>query len=94
MKYISTLVLKDNHYTPDISNITFYIVNYPIKGSYILFFPRLFNLSYADFLRMVRDNYNATLQGKKGYVTFYFKNKKDCDLFVIDCNKRFDEWKM
>lgn len=93
MKYISTLEIVNNTYIPDINNIVFNIINYPIKSSYVLFFPRLFNLSYADFLRMVRDRYNATLQGKTSYMVFYFTNKKDCDLFVNDCNKRFDNWR-
>lgn len=93
MKCVSTLEVIEKTYVPLMDNIVFDIINYPISSSYIVFFPRLFNLSYGDFLRMVRDKYNATLKGKTSYMVFYFKNKKDCDLFVIDCNKRFDEWR-
>ena len=89
---MKTLQKPNGRYTIDLSRIIFEVINYPIKSSYILFFPRLYNLSYADFLRMVRDNYNATLLSKEGYMTFDFENKKDCDLFVKECNRRFLIW--
>ena len=77
MKYIKLFETPDGTYQPDIQEIIFNEINYPISGSYILFFPRLFNLSYADFMRMVRDRYNATLKGKSSYMTFIFKNKQE-----------------
>lgn len=63
-----------------------------ITGSWLPLYARLFNLSYPDFLRMVRDKYHATLFGKIGYIAFYFTKKEDCDKFVKDSNKRFKEW--
>lgn len=93
MKYIKLFETPDGTYQPDIQEIIFNEINYPISGSYILFFPRLFNLSYADFMRMVRDRYNATLKGKSSYMTFIFKNKQDCNVFIDDCEKRFLKWR-
>ena len=69
------------------------LINTPIPTSYNILMPRLFNLSYADFCRMARDKYNATLQGRNGgYIIFYFKNSKDCDKLVNDLNKRWILW--
>lgn len=59
-----------------------------IQGSYHILAARLFGLTYAEYLRYVRDNYNATLHGKdKGYIWYSFKDIKDAhklqkDLFV------------
>ena len=90
---MKVLQKPNGRYTVDLSNIIFNEIHYPIRSSYIILFPRLFYLSYADFLRMVRDLYNATLLGKEGYMTFDFENRKDCDIFVKECNRRFELWK-
>lgn len=45
----------------------------PTKGSYNIIMARLFNMSYATFLRMCRDVYGAELIGKKSmYPVPYF----------------------
>jgi hypothetical protein len=61
------------------------------RSSYNVFMARLFNLSYANFLKMARDIYGATLHGKYGgYITMTFKNTKDCDKLVKELNRRWD----
>lgn len=42
------------------------------SGSYNVFLARIAGLSYADYLRMCRDEFGATLIGKKGYPVAYF----------------------
>ncbi len=61
------------------------------SGSFNVLMARLFNLSYANFLRMCRDNYGADLHGRQGgYITMTFKNTKDCDRLVNELNKRWN----
>ena len=48
-----------------------------IGGSLIILAARILGLSYPNFLRYCRDNFNATLRGKKGYPTPYWKNRTD-----------------
>ena len=70
-------------------------INTPIEGSYMIIFPRLYNLSYAQFLRMVRDIYGAVLVkgNNTKYIYFYFKEKSKCDKFVKEVNNRFIKWR-
>ena len=85
---------EQNRYSATLTNSCFfeYFNGVSIVGSWLVLYARLFNLSYPDFLRMVRDKYNATLFGKIGYIAFYFLKREDCDKFVKECNKRFKEW--
>ena len=65
-----------------------------MRSSWLVLYARLWGLEFPDFLRFVRQEYNATLCGRKStYIHFYFTDKKDCDLFVTNCNRRFEQWK-
>lgn len=62
-----------------------------INGSYNVLGARLFGLKYPDYLRMVRDNYEADLKGKeKGYITFYFSDKVKANKLCAELNKRWN----
>lgn len=66
------------------------MISIPIETSYNVFLARIFSLTYAEFMRFARDNFNATLVGKHGgYITPIFKNKNDCDAFVQEINNRW-----
>lgn len=83
-------------YFPQISDLCFetYFKGIQMKSSWLILYARIFNLEYPDFLRMVRDIYGATLEGKQGgYISFYFSEKMMCQKFIKDTNKRFDSWK-
>lgn len=48
----------------------------PTVGSYNLLMARFLNLSYADYLRLCRDSFQATIIGKNTYYPVaYFKDK-------------------
>ena len=65
-----------------------------MKSSWLVLYARLWGLDYPDFLRFIRQEYNATLCGKSSiYIYFYFSEEKDCDNFVKDCNIRFLNWR-
>lgn len=65
-----------------------------MSSSWLVLYARVWGLSYPDFLRYIRQEYNATLCGRKStYIHFYFADKKDCDLFVLNTNKKFENWK-
>lgn len=61
------------------------------RGSYNVLKARLFGLEYAEFLRMARDNYSATLIGQTGYIVEKFKNKNDANKLCIELNKRINQ---
>lgn len=71
---------------------TFYniILPYRQKGSYNVIAARVLGFSYPDYLRYVRDNYNALLKGKEGYSYAYYKNKEDCHRIVVELNKMWE----
>ena len=57
----------------------------PTVGSYNLIMGRILNISYANFLRLCRDNFNARIVGKNSYYPVaYFPSALDakpiCDL--------------
>lgn len=60
-------------------------------GSYNVLCARVINLPYYDYLRLCRDQYNATLVGKNsGYVVPYYDIKEDCDKMVKELNRRME----
>jgi hypothetical protein len=60
-------------------------------GSYSVFFARLFGLSYAQFLRMCRDQVGAEIVGRGSlYPTAYFDNNLVSNQLVILLNNRLD----
>ena len=61
------------------------------KGSFNVIQARLFGLTYPDYLRYVRENYNGTITGKTGYSYITFKNSADCDRLVKELNSRWDK---
>ena len=60
------------------------------KGSYNIMPARLLGLSYANYLRMCRDFYGATLNGEGLYITPRFPNSKKLDEFIKELNARAD----
>ena len=61
-----------------------------VKGSYHVYGARLFGISYADYLRMLRDRYGATIVGKnQTYPVAYFENKEKANEVITELNKRF-----
>ena len=61
------------------------------KGSYNILKARLFGLEYAEFLKMARDNYSATLIGQTGYIIEKFKDRNDASKLCIELNKRINQ---
>ena len=60
------------------------------SGSFNIVAARVLDFTYPDYLRYVRQNYNATLKGKKGYSYAVYKDRKDCVAVVTLLN---DAWK-
>ena len=61
------------------------------KGSYNVLKARLFGLEYAEFLRMARDNYSATLIGQTGYIIEKFQDRNNASKLCIELNKRINQ---
>jgi hypothetical protein len=59
-------------------------------GSYNILAARVFGLPYPDYLRMVRDNYGAVLNGKEGYIIYSFTNKENAHKLVKELNIRWN----
>ena len=59
-------------------------------GSYNVYQSRAFGLTYASYLRMVRDVYGGRLKGKgHKYPTFYFTSQEDAKPLLKELNQRF-----
>lgn len=59
------------------------------NGSFNVICARLFNLEYADYLRMCRDCFGAEIIGKdSNYPVAYFKRSKEFDTLVDLLNAR------
>lgn len=72
-----------------VPSMAFYDVIGSTSGSFNIFPCRLFKLTPAQYLRMVRDEYGATLEGKTGYIGYYFNDTKQCDALVKELNRRW-----
>lgn len=59
------------------------------EGSFNVICARLFNLSYADYLRMCRDCFGAEIIGKNClYPVAYFKRSNELDMLIENLNAR------
>lgn len=64
----------------------------PIQGSLSVLQARIMGLSYPDFLRYVRDTYNARLAGVgHKYPAIYFPDAAAASKFALILDKRFKE---
>ena len=90
MKNIFFVYDDDKLFTVRIMNLDELPFMYP-KGSYNVLKARLFGLEYAEFLRMARDNYSATLIGQTGYIIEKFKDRNDASKLCIELNKRINQ---
>lgn len=71
----------------------FYNLVGPVRGSYHILQARIFGIDYANYLRMLRDKYNAVIIGKEHRCPVaYFKNKEDINKIVNELNIRFTEF--
>lgn len=61
-----------------------------LQGTYNAVAARLFGLTYPEYLRYVREKYNATIVGKKGYPVAIFKSSADCNKLIKELNERWD----
>lgn len=70
----------------------FYNMVGPIQGSYNVMMARCFGLTYANFLRMVRDNYKARINGKnQKYPSLSFTSYEDALAFEKVINKQMTD---
>lgn len=62
------------------------------KGSYNILAARLFNTTYANYLRMCRDEFGANIQGKNHlYPVAYFEKNEKVKKLVACLNKRAEK---
>jgi len=88
-----------NYYIVNENNKIFFISCKTLDGlpffnpssSYNILKARLFDLTYASFLRMTRDIYGAQLRGKEGYITEFFMNKDKATILCKELNCRLNQ---
>lgn len=63
------------------------------EGSFSLIASRLLNISYANYLRLCRDEFNGEIFGKNHtYPTVYFSHQTDANQLVLFLNSRAKEY--
>ena len=68
----------------------FYKYVHYTDGSYRVYEARIFGLTFASYLRMVRDIYGAEIVGRGHlYPMVYFDSKEKAEKLAKDLNKRF-----
>ena len=60
-------------------------------GSYSIIGARVLGLSYANYLRYMRDTYGAEVRGREGYSYLIFKDQGKCLMAVQELNKYWAE---
>lgn len=84
-----TETCTENEYMVGLDDHTYQLIGKQ-SGSFNIVAARVLDFTYPDYLRYVRQNYNATLKGKKGYSYAVYKDRKDCVAVVTLLN---DTWK-
>ena len=80
---------SDNEYMVGLEDSVYELIG-KTSGSFNLIAARILGFTYPDYLRYVRDNFNAELRGRQGYSYAIYKNKNDCTGIVKILN---DAWK-
>lgn len=62
----------------------------PITSSFTTLGSRLFGMPHHMYLKMLRQDYAATLRGKSGYVIYSFKVKSDAERLSTELNRRWN----
>ena len=60
-------------------------------GSFAIVPARVLGISYPNYLRYVREKYNATLMKNGNFITYFFKDKKDGDKLALELSKRWNK---
>lgn len=60
-------------------------------GSYSIIGARVLGLSYANYLRYMRDTYDAEVRGREGYSYLIFKNQGKCLMAIQELNKNWQK---
>lgn len=69
----------------------FYKIFLYTDGSYLVYEGRLFGLSYANYLRMVRDVYGGRIMGKNClYPCYVFDTIEQAQKLATELNKRLN----
>lgn len=58
-------------------------------GSYSIIGARVLGLSYPNYLRYMRDTYDAEVRGREGYSYLIFKNQGKCLMAIQELNKNW-----
>lgn len=78
---------EPNTYMVGLEDFIYSIGQFGESGSYNIFAARVLGFTYPDYLRYVRDNFNAALKGREGYSYAVYKNRNDCYDIVKLLNK-------
>lgn len=63
----------------------------PIESSFGILAARLMGLPYHEYLAYIRQEFNATLKGKRGrYIYYTFKSKTKCQELIDLLNDRWN----
>lgn len=88
--YVTDSMINNEHKQISIHADVYSFINTAVSGSYNILFARLYGLSYAEFLRMARDEFGATLHGKDGgYITMTFANPLDAKRLDFQLTKKW-----
>ena len=60
-------------------------------GSYSIIGARVLGLSYANYLRYMRDTYGAEVRGREGYSYLIFKDQGKCLMAIQELNKNWQK---
>lgn len=89
-------IAEENPYHPGTYFIActknFYDMVGPVNGCYHVFQARIFGQTFATYLRMLRDKYNATITGiKHKYPLAQFKRIEDITEVINELNIRMNK---
>ena len=60
-------------------------------GSYSIIGARVLGLSYPNYLRYMRDTYDAEVRGREGYSYLVFKDQGKCLMAIQELNKNWQK---
>lgn len=60
-------------------------------GSYSIIGARVLGLSYPNYLRYMRDAYDAEVRGREGYSYLVFKDQGKCLMAIQELNKNWQK---
>ena len=89
---IRSSVANDKAFTISLEDSVYKLIKVPISTTYYVLLARIYGLPYHEFLKMLRDEYGATITGKdSNFPIFFFEKSDKINILIAELNQKMSK---